>query len=671
MKVLIVDDTPANLRLLRVVLEGENFQVVQATDGVEALAVLERESVEAIISDILMPNMDGYRFCNEVRRDARICHLPFIIYSSTYNSPSDARLAVEMGADKYIKKPAPIKEITDALSEIIRLGPRRQPQPIVPQRELNLAKLYNETLVNKLEQKNEELMAQTEALRASEEKFRQLAENINEVLWITSADISTALYISPSYEKVWGSTCQSVYERPQSFTDAIHEDDRPDVLAALAELRRGEEFDLEFRVVRPDGKIRWVHARGSAIRHESGAIYRLGGTAEDITRRKEAEQQFRHAQKMEGLGQLAGGVAHDFNNLLAIIGGNLELFLMTAKDLTAECKEYLAQISHATKRAATLNRQLLNFSRSEARQMQVLNLNDLIATFTKLLRRILGEDIRLLNELAPELPAIRADPGMMEQILMNLAVNARDAMPAGGQLIISTELRVLDAAGVASNPKMREGRFVCLSVRDTGTGITPENMSRIFEPFFTTKAAGKGTGLGLATVFGIAQQHEGWVDVTTEVGAGTTFHVFLPATQEAVAAPDEAATQKIRGGGEKILVVEDDESLRRVVSEVLQKQGYVVVEADSGISARQVWAKEADNIDLLLTDVVLPGGLTGLDLAQELRLQKPGLKVVLSTGYSSQLLSTETALLQKLFFLEKPYASQKLAETVRQCLKSS
>jgi two-component system, cell cycle sensor histidine kinase and response regulator CckA len=670
MKILIVDDTPTNLKLLRAVLQGENFEIVEAPDGVQALAVLDREPIDAIISDILMPNMDGYRLCEEVRRSERFYHLPFIVYTSTYNSPADERLATDMGADKYIKKPAPIKEITDALSEIMRREPRRRPQHLPPQKELSLAKLYNEALVNKLEQKNQELSAQTEVLRASEEKFRQMAESINEVLWITHADMSAMLYVSPSYETVWGRTCRSLYEKPRSFIEAIHEEDRPGMQAALNELSRGEKFDREYRVVRPDGQIRWVHARGTAIPDWSGVPYRLVGIAEDITKRKDAEQKFRQAQKMEAVGQLAGGVAHDFNNLLMVIQINLELVLMKEKNLGPESKDHMAGIAHAADRAGALTRQLLTFSRSQAMQMQLLDLNDLSSSFAKMLRRIVGENIRVKNDYAPKLPPIKGDPGMIEQVLMNLAINARDAMPGGGQLIIGTDAVEIDEARAKLHAGTRAGAYTCLSVRDTGTGIAPENMHRIFEPFFTTKGVGKGTGLGLATVFGIAEQHNGWVEVSSQLGVGTTFRVYFPATSEVMAVTDSTASFGNHNGHEKILLVEDETIVRAVVLQTLENHGYSVVEADSASSAQKIWGEQGGNIDLLIADVVMPGGQTGLDLVEILRVLKPELKVLLTSGYSADLAHSDLAHARGITLLQKPFSTRVLAETVRKCLAS-
>jgi len=642
--------------------------VVEAADGVEALAILEREQVDAIISDILMPNMDGYRLCREVRLNKRLSNLPFIVHSSTYDSPADEKLAMEMGVDKYIKKPAPARELAAALAEVLIRGPRTELVEPAPQQELHLAKLYNETLVNKLEQKNQELSEQAEALRISEEKFRQLADNLNEICWIASADMDEMLYISPAYEKIWGRTCRSLYENPRSFFDGIDKEDRPRVLQGLEGLARGEEYDVEYRVVRPDGKIRWVHDRGSAIRNQSGVIYRVAGITEDITRRKSVEDQLLQAQKMEAVGQLAGGIAHDFNNLLTIIGSSLELLLSSGANLDAQTKDYLRDIANAADRAETLNRQLLAFSRTEAMQVQVLNLNDVVGTFAKLLRRILGEDIRVATNFAAKLPAIKADPGMVEQVLMNLVVNARDAMPSGGQLTISTDPVIIDAASTELDSRRRPGTFVCLSVMDTGCGIAPENISRIFEPFFTTKGVGKGTGLGLATVFGIAEQHHGWIEVSSKLNAGTTFRLFLPSTTEAVVSPDTAARRKIRGGGEKILVVEDDKSVRSVIKETLQRQGYMVVEADSGPHALEVWLTEGRDISLLLTDMVMPGGMTGLELVDALRVHNPELKVVLASGYSLPLLPANAARSKNLVILKKPFSTRKLAETVRDSL---
>ena len=300
--------------------------------------------------------------------------------------------------------------------------------------------------------------------------------------------------------------------------------------------------------------------------------------------------------------------------------------------------------------------------------MQVLDLNELLAKFTKLLGRILGENVRVHSEFGPALPSIKADAGMIEQIVMNLAVNARDAMPAGGALTIRTEMQDFGAAEVSRHPGSREGSFVCLSVSDAGSGIAPENMARIFEPFFSTKGPGKGTGLGLATVFGIAQQHGGWVGVSSQPGAGTTFRVFLPATAEQLAPADANPGKKIRGGGEKILVVEDDAALREVVTEILLGEGYSVLGAGSGPAARQAWKKDFRSIDLLLADMLVPGAETGLELAGVFRKEKPELKVVLMSGYTTQLVSSEMLSSKRLTFLRKPFLPHVLAEMVRASL---
>ena len=384
--------------------------------------------------------------------------------------------------------------------------------------------------------------------------------------------------------------------------------------------------------------------------------------------RKQIEEQFRQSQKMEAFGQLAGGVAHDFNNILAVIMGYTNLIL-EGENLSAEVKEQLKEVFSAGERAANLTRQLLTFSRKKEMQVNPLDLNEVIGNMTKMLGRIIGEDIRLQWSYGSNLPTVQADEGMMEQVLMNLAVNARDAMAKGGQLIIATDRVATDATYVQNNPEARAGEFVRLSVQDTGCGMTPAVKARIFEPFFTTKGVGKGTGLGLATVFGIVKQHQGWVEVESQVGVGATFRVFLPASARADAAVEQAAARaKVRGGKETILLVEDEVALRGLTKIILQRFGYRVVEAGSGMAALSAWEEHGPQIDLLLTDMIMPDGLTGRDLAKQLLARKPGLKVIYTSGYSMDSEGTTFRVRDSSKFLQKPYQSQKLAQVVRDCL---
>jgi PAS domain S-box-containing protein len=388
----------------------------------------------------------------------------------------------------------------------------------------------------------------------------------------------------------------------------------------------------------------------------------------DVTERKQLEQQLRQSQKMEAIGQLAGGVAHDFNNLLAVIRGNAELVLMDEGQLPGMAGECLKQVVTAADRAALLTRQLLAFSRKQVMQSQPLNLNDVIGNFTKMLKRIIGEDIQLQCNYAARLPLVRADAAMLEQVLVNLVVNARDAMPKGGQLLVSTERVALDRAYVRSHPEARAGDFVSLSVTDTGVGITPEHLPHIFEPFFTTKEVGKGTGLGLATVYGIAQQHEGWVEVASTPQAGCTFTLFLPAQEFAPPAPAPEPVQPTpRGGSETILLVEDDEAVRSLTRRLLENFGYKIKEAASGRQALELWPGLAGPVDLLLTDMVMPEGVNGRELADQLLAQRPTLKVLFMTGYSPVVAGKDTSFLRRTgsTLLQKPCHWRDLLQSIR------
>ncbi len=388
----------------------------------------------------------------------------------------------------------------------------------------------------------------------------------------------------------------------------------------------------------------------------------------NIAERLSLEAQLRQSQKMEAFGQLAGGVAHDFNNLLTVIRCNIDM-LLSDERVPDDDLEALRDVVQASEAAAQLTRQLLAFSRKQALQMQIINLNDAVTNLLKMLRRVIGEDIRLRWELAASPPWIDADTGMIEQVMLNLAVNARDAMPKGGELHIRTEIIECTEDFLKDHSEARVGMFVSLGVRDTGCGIPSDILPRIFEPFFTTKDVGKGTGLGLATVYGIVKQHHGWAEVTSEVGVGTQFTIYLPFVQSSSeVAPVITSVANSRGGTERIMVVEDEPSLRGLARTILQRKGYTVIEASSGLEALAVWKEHDGEVDLLLTDMVMPDGLTGRELAEELRRHRPNLPVIFTSGYSTEFADANFVVPDNGYFLPKPFEPKKLTQIVRECL---
>jgi two-component system, cell cycle sensor histidine kinase and response regulator CckA len=371
---------------------------------------------------------------------------------------------------------------------------------------------------------------------------------------------------------------------------------------------------------------------------------------------------------MEAIGQLAGGVAHDFNNILTVIRGHASLLLVD-KTLSTNAARSAQQIAQASERAAGLTRQLLTFSRRQVMQPRRLDLNEVVSNMTMMLGRILGEDIVLQLSYLPQPAYIKADGSMIEQVLLNLVVNARDAMPKGGQLAIRITTSKADPNYRTYHSESRAEDFICLTVSDTGCGIDPETLRRIFEPFFTTKEVGKGTGLGLATVYGIVNQHQGWIEVESEVGKGSTFRVFLPTAHETTPNGDRKTSQpSVRGGHETVLVVEDEIALRELVCSVLTGHGYKILQAETGVKALEVWEQNKTKIDLLLTDLVMPDRLNGRELAEQLRAEEPKLKVIFTSGYSADVVGKDFVSQHGLHYLQKPYDPQKLALTVRNCL---
>lgn len=388
----------------------------------------------------------------------------------------------------------------------------------------------------------------------------------------------------------------------------------------------------------------------------------------EMAERAQAEEALRQAQKMEAVGQLAGGIAHDFNNLLTIIRGYVE-FLTLEMRPGPKVSEALHEIDTAAERAAKLTSQLLMFSRKKAMQRKIFNLNEAISALGTMLRPVLGENIDLDIQTGANPLTLHADPLMIEMVILNLAMNARDAMPQGGQLLIRADEFEIKAEDCRRHPRASPGQFACILVRDNGCGIAPEVLPHLFEPFFTTKDIGKGTGLGLASVYGIVTQHAGWIEVESTPGRGATFKVFLPvsAIQAGPAIP-KATKPQIPGGKETILLVEDEQALRRLTRTVLQRQGYLVHEAASGTEALAVWNEHGPEIRLLLTDMIMPGGMSGRDLADQLRTKKNELKIIYTSGYSPEAVSQNLPLKEGVNFLAKPYPPDKLLRIIRQCL---
>ncbi|HEX4121283.1 MAG TPA: response regulator [Verrucomicrobiae bacterium] len=504
------------------------------------------------------------------------------------------------------------------------------------------------------------------SLRLSEERFSQ-AFNANPVpLAIQSLLTEEYVDVNPGFERVTGHKRDELIGRTPKQLGIWNE---PDAESSMLQTLRSEMSarNLQCRFRGKSGQISDILLSVEVVELD-GKPYLLI-IAQDITEQTKLENQLRQAQKMEAVGQLAAGVAHDFNNILAVVQGNASLLLSSQQPGTAEIKP-LESICAAAERAGKLVRQLLTFSRKQLPELHPMNLRDTLAAVSEMLPRVLTPMIEVEVQVPPALPNVCADAGMLESVVMNLAVNARDAMPDGGRIKVSAETIYIGAEAARATPEMREGQFVRLSVADTGCGISPEVLPRIFEPFFTTKPVGKGTGLGLATVYGITRQHHGWVEVESKLNEGTTFHVLLPAIEgaEPVQKAPIPKPRSSEGGGETILVVEDEPDLRDLVSQVLESRGYKVVSAGSGAEALETWAKRVGHIDLLLTDMVMPDGLTGRKLAERLTNEEPGLRVVYTSGYSAGMPGTELANIEESHFLAKPYRPSMLLEVVRRCL---
>ena len=503
-----------------------------------------------------------------------------------------------------------------------------------------------------------------EALRASEERLRMAVSAGNVGLW--ELDLASGqVWTWPEQDIIFG------YEQPPAWTyrlflQHVVDEDRERIQRVLEEGRATGVVKAEFRIRALDGSIHWLAGKGQVQSDKAGKPVRMRGTIEDVSERRALEDQLRQAQKMEAIGRLAGGIAHDFNNLLMVMRGFAEL--LHEKIAGTPERHDTEKILEAADRAARLVGQLLAFSRKQVLAPQVLDLNECLAEVGKLLPRVLGEHIEVVLRPHPAVHAIKADPMQMEQVLMNLAINARDAMPHGGKLLIETQDAIIDDAHARRHPETTAGPYVMLAVSDTGCGMDAETSQHIFEPFFTTKREQGGTGLGLATVYGIVRQSGGFVWVYSEVGKGTTFKLYFPAVAGAAAPLSKVPqTTTATGGHETLLVVEDEEGVRTAMTEYLRRRGYNVLAAGNGADALQIAGGFRGDIDLLVTDVVMPA-MSGQELARALLARHSQTRVLYVSGYTGAVLAEQLELGPTTAFLEKPFTWEAFGRKIREVL---
>ena len=633
--ILIVDDVAANRQTLCELLDAQDYRLVEAADGSAALRLAAETPPDLVLLDVMMPHIDGYEVCRRLRADARLAEVPVIMVTAL--DDQESRLTgIKAGADDFLTKPFNRAELRARVRTITRLNRYRR------------------------------LVEAQGALRASEARFLQLAEHSDEVFLFATINPERITFVSPAVEKIWGRPAARFYEDARLWEKAIHPDDQPRVHAAYRAVLAGEaaRFTEEYRVVRSDGAVRWVLDGRTPIRDASGAIMSMGGVVHDITERKNAEELMLRAQRLENIGMLAAGIAHDFNNALGPI--IMAVPFVRQHVSNPDSLRFLNIVEKSAERGVGLIRQLLSFARGANGEHLLLQARHVLRELAELAEATFPKAIRVETMLPGELWPIQANVTQIHQVFLNLCINARDAMPEGGELTLTAANRTLDVAAAAGIPNGRPGDFLTVEVRDTGTGIPPEVLARIWEPFYTTKGEGKGTGLGLSTVRGILHQHDGFVTVQTRVGHGTAFMVYLPAAESAGDGKTlPHAPQPTRGEGELILVVDDDEPVRLMAAQILGSYGYKVVTACDGAEAIAAFAPRAAEVRLVLTDMDMPM-LGGQALATALRRMRPELPIVAMSGTDSPGSVGHNDFTTA--FLVKPFQAETLLAIVRHTL---
>ncbi|MDQ7825747.1 MAG: response regulator [Candidatus Eremiobacteraeota bacterium] len=732
-RILVVDDNDQNRYMLGALLRGKGYEVVMAADGIEALNALDaiRDTPpDLIITDILMPGMDGYTLCRKCKADEHLCRIPLVFYTATYTDSKDEEFALSLGAARFIIKPEEPEVLMRMLEEVIEeqqaLPHALPPEPYLE--ESVYLKNYSERLIHKLEDKLKQLESAKnhlelevterkmieEALKQSEKKLKIRARIADAFLTVPDEDIfaavlKIALEVMESEVGIFGYIDRNgslvVPSMAGTLLNLSHEKSRNIVIPRNAwgeslwsqSVKEGKASHSNQLIPISEGHIPIRRYISMPVTHQEKVIGLLFVAnketdygREDIqllenivtvlamilsvrlTHEREREErallenQLRQASKMEAVGRLAGGMAHDLNNILQVMSLSSGL-LMNRLPAYSDTYEFAEEIYRSVERASALTSQLLAISRRQILKKEDLALNEAVRDMIRMIKRVIGEDIEVRLIEGDSLDNVYADRGQMEQILLNLCVNARDAMPEGGVLTIETK-NVMKKSE-AGEPRLlpSQSRYILLTVTDTGCGMDKETQGRIFEPFYTTKEAGKGTGLGLPTVYGIVQQHQGEIQVSSEVGRGTTFQVFLPSTEKSEASIRAEAFARSRGGTETILVAEDYETVRKLAANILEGAGYRVLMAADGVEALEISKKYQGDIHLALVDMVIPK-MGGKALYEVLHKEQPGLRFLFSSGYATSPLHLEFLQKEKVMLIQKPYAPSTLLARIREVL---
>ncbi|MCX8028207.1 MAG: response regulator [Thermodesulfovibrionales bacterium] len=671
MKILIVEDDTSSLIYLTRALTSKGYDVDSATNGVIALKKVEESRPDLIISDIMMPEMDGFELCKRIKTDERFKNIPFVFYTATYIDKKDAELAMSLGASRFLIKPMEPELFFEEIEKVLK------------NHELENLPTYNgiledidklnrmqiEALTRKLDKKVKELEKEREALRQSEHRYRRLYESLMDGFAFVDMDGRIKDFNSV-YMSITGYSAEELYQITYKDITPKKWHEFEDRIVKEQVLKRGFSDVYEKEYIRKNGEIIPIELRTYLVKDIDGNNEGMWAIVRDLSEKKRIEaenkrlqEQLIHSQKLEAIGHLAGGIAHEFNNILHAIIGYASLIDLKMQD-DDPLKKYLRELIECANRGSSVTRQILSFSRKQSFEMKPVDINEIIRNIEKLLLKLTLHNISLVYELSEGSLTVLADKSQIEQVLINLVINARDAMPQGGSIKIKTN-QVSAEKSLTEGQDITAQNYALIIVEDTGVGMDKTTLNRIFEPFFTTKPSGHGTGLGLSVVYGIIKQHNGYIRVESQKGIGTTFYIYFPLIKDDIKEMGEETPHEIIGGSETILIAEDDDYVRGFIDSLLTSYGYSVISAKDGKEALQRFLELKDDVRLCIFDLKMPN-MDGKETIVAVKKIKPDCKTILISGFPGEVLDEGQA--KSDCILSKPLDPKVFLKTIRQIL---